>query len=103
MAWQLRPAITGNASSEVSALTVDTGKKIAQIDIILFNPGSSTTTVKVIVEISSTERQLFEYKLAGKETISPVIKQRYEAGTVLKIDPGSGNVNYSVTRLEDDA
>lgn len=102
MAWDLQPSVVNSASAEVSVVTVQANRRIAQIDIVLFNPGAVEVTVGLVVTRSGTDRRLFEYAMAAKETAAIVLKQQYGAGDIIKLVP-TGTINYSVSYLENAA
>ena len=100
----LKNSLVGNISAETTIETVGTGKVGAVWDIILFNPGDSeTTAAKIIFESSGVDIQMWEKTIPSKATFPFKIQQKFAAGVALKIDPGSGQVNYFVTYIEEDA
>ena len=99
----LKNSLVGNINSETTIDTVATGKVGAIWDIILFNPGGAETTgAKLIFESAGVDIQMWEDPIPSKATIPFKIQHKFAAGVALKIDPGSGQVNYFVTYIEDD-
>ena len=103
MAWDLQPSVVNSASAEVSVVTVHPNRRIAQIDIVCVQPWDAVeVTVGLVVTRSGTDRRLFEYAMAAKETAAIVLKQQYGAGDIIKLVP-TGTINYSVSYLENAA
>ena len=103
MALRLIPFVGGSLSSETEIGEVASSKKVSHTDMILFNAGTSATTVKVKLRKGSTDRQIWEREMASKETQPFEIRQMLAAGNSIKVDPGSGSIEYVITQLEDDA
>lgn len=103
--FDLKTAIIGRGSVAADLLTVPTGKVVTQLDFLAFNEGNATTKMKLSLVVGSTTIIFFEEDVKGRKPLNPppIIKQLYGAGAILKFDPGSQVVSYSLTYMEADA
>ena len=92
------------STSTSTLVTVGSGKKWVQVDIVLFNRNSAEREVELWEGGTGDGDRFFRKTLDGYETYPIVYKQKLPSSTTIsgKADNGS-SVNWFLTALEVDA